>query len=256
MKRYRLPIALTVLALLTASCKDESSLTIPQADQVDPGKFAVSPTGTCSPTLHAQLQEYLENDEGIIFQIFEETLDCSQTAVLHAAPASWGPGYDVQLVIPAGAVPSDYPGYPLVTFSLGVPAVGPGAGLTSVPYLFHPDGIQFQIPIQARLYWPPWAGAFTPEGSALIHLQTEIHDSGVHYRVDALAEPAAVLVSTDKALPNGCEFNLPHFSRWDVVDGDNDPIDPTLIATKDVTTDTACWETVNPDSSLALEVLR
>ena len=177
-----------------------------------------------------RLESYLNNDIGVEFQLFQQTIAWETGGVIDATPSDWPEGYEIKLNIPPYSTSSDYPGYESVTFGIEVPADGPGPGVTSVPFNFYPDGIKFQTPPELILSWPPWAGTATSEVFTLLNIQTEIHDGKIHYRV-----PDMMFSSPDALLENGAEtrsggnmmdlctgirFYMPHFSRWEFVDGD------------------------------------
>ena len=245
MKHIQFILALGACLLLAVSCGLEPSPTGPEKGNIQPDKMARGETGYCNFVLHRECEEYWNNDAGVVYQLIGGVYDCSDTVLVDATPGSWGPGYEVSLLVPKNAVPTDYPGYPLVNFMVAVPVGGPADSVSSVPYHFYPDGIEFQLPVTATLRWPEWAGAYHDSNSCLINMEIEMHEEEVHYRINKRVKatpPAAKAMD-----PTGGEFPILHFSRWEVANGDQDSgVDPGLLLSDEVEEGEACWIPVDP----------
>ncbi len=251
MKRIQLGSAFTFCLLFVVSCALDQSPTVPKAGDPLPDKLSRGETGICYTPLHDECEEYLDNGTGVIFEMMGGFYDCSDTVIIDATPGSWGPGHEVSLVIPKGAVPTDYPGYPIINFRVGVPVVGPEGGRSSVPYQFFPDGIEFQLPISVRLSWPDWAvgDSVSVSNLSIVNLKTEFHDGEVHYRIFRYVTQS----EASKALPSKTgDFFIEHFSRWEIVNGDKDGvIDPGLIFSGEVYDGEPCWTPLDIDPGIS-----
>ena len=221
-------------------------------------KGAAGETGYCDPVFHNRMEEYLDNDAGVFFHLSNETIAWDAGGVLDATPSGWPEGYEIKLIIPQYCVATDYPGYESVNFGIAVPVAGPGPGVSSVPFHFYPDGIWFQVQPTLIVSWPPWAGTPTSEILSLVTIRTVIHEGDVHYVMpDAIPSTGGALAQgapvppggwTPEELSTDIEFPVPHFSRWEIVDGDESDDDDTggfLPAAG--STDQTCWTEFEPD---------
>lgn len=260
-------VLLPCLFLLVVSCAHDELAPDTLTGLENPGgesfndleKTTVGDSGYCNTDFHNRIEEVLNNDENIVFMTFQKTIAWSTGGVIDATPPDWPAGYEIKMVIPAECVPPTYPGYESVQFGVAVPADGPGPGITSVPFHFYPDGVDFQHQPELILAWPPWAGTPSSPVISLINIQTEIHDGAVHYRLpDALSTMPSALAAgttapvdgwTAEELSTGVEFHMPHFSRWDLVDDEitGDDGTDTIFFASGLVADRSCWTKYEPE---------
>lgn len=272
-----IPVFLSIAAmcLLAVSCSHDGAQTEALLGPTgeDPAeKVAAGSTGYCDVGFHDRMEEYIANDDDVLFLIFRETIEWEDGGVLDATPSGWPEGYEIKLVFPPQAVDPGYEGYESVAFSVAVPVAGPGPGVTSVPIDFYPGGIPFAHPPTLVFAWPPWAGVPENDTLTLVTIQTELHDGDVHYRMpDALATSPNAMKAvggieppggwTDLQRSTGLEFPVPHFSRWRVVDGDesDDGDPPGFDDDGDRSEGQTCWTPFpdpDPDPLAPAELLR
>ncbi|MCB1183475.1 hypothetical protein KDM41_08570 [bacterium] len=187
------------------------------------GSFALDPapaigrnadvTGTDDPVLHEALDAMWHNDDGVLMQVFRQTIDCETGGVFSVHPAGWPAGYDVSLTVDPGTLPLNRPNP--VEFVMEIPVTGPVTA-TSVPFEFHPDGIRFSQPVHIEIVWPEWAGTAPASGMSLWYLEQEEHDGSYHYRVVEKKDNQIAMAKSD--VPRG-RYSIDHFSRWTAGDG-------------------------------------
>lgn len=256
----RLSWMLPVLLLISAGCQEEISTTrLLTPDDVETGKLTDASTGVDDPVAHETLEAIWRNNEGVLMQIFTQTIDCRAGGVFKARPVGWLEGYDVVLTVDPGTLPLNHD--PVVEFVIEIPVSGPAGDVLSVPYEFHPDGIRFNQPVHFTVPWPEWAGVMPASGMDLWYVEQEIHDGAAHYRVtdrkDSEAVPATPLSATALDAPLG-HYSIDHFSRWGLADGNDDPDDnnggngkgPMSLHTGLATTGegASCWTALAADA--------
>lgn len=233
--------------ILVAGCQESKD---PAGTLLGPPEEAVAAlrgaTGVDDVALHQALEAIWKNTDGVMTQVFTQTIDCQTGGVFTVRPVGWPAGYDVTLTVDPGTVPLNHD--PVVEFVMEVPVTGPSATVHSVPYVFHPDGIRFNQPVHVAVAWPQWAGATPASGMHLWYLEQEVHDGAIHYLVvDRLAaDPPAVANGPAKvAVAPVAQFSVAHFSRWNLADdqdGDDDPIASELGSPLAITVQgDCCW---------------
>jgi len=251
----RVALLLIVLSVLVAGCSKEDSTTAlfsPENVEIKPLTDA---SGVDDTALHASLEAMWRNKDGVLMQVFTQTIDCEVGGVFVAKPVGWPAGYEVILTVDSGTIPLNHD--TLVEFVIEIPVSGPAAGRHSVPYEFHPDGIVFNQNIHVSLAWPQWAGEGPASGMDLWYLESEVHDGDEHYQVidQKLNEIEVASGSSQKSggVVRG-DYSIDHFSRWSVGgsnggdDGGNDSSIDDLLTPSQIsaTEGDACW-TANDD---------
>ena len=221
-KKLPLPVVLLIFVsfAFVAGCADDSATTT----LFSPAEVEIKPlhdaTGVDDSFLHAALEAMWKNSDGVLMQVFTQTIDCEQGGVFVAKPVGWPDGYEVILTVDPGTIPLNHD--KLVDFVIEVPVSGPAEGRHSVPYEFHPDGIVFNQAVHVSMAWPQWAGEAPVSGMMLWYLESEIHDGNEHYKVIDQKLNELEIASTSFNKANGIsrgEYSIDHFSRWSVGDG-------------------------------------
>ena len=231
---FRRILCLIPLLLLVASgCQEDVGAPVsfisegPSGDDTGALREVV---GVEDTSLHTALEAMWTNTDGVLMQIFKQTIDCQAGGVFAVRPTGWPEGYDVVLTVDPGTVPLNHDN--MVEFVMEIPITGPSSGVTSVPYEFHPDGIIFNQPVHITVAWPEWAGTAPASGMDLWYIEQEFVDTAAHYQVidRKVSEPvAATIISEKVALAPVGHYSIDHFSRWNVVDdsgSSDDPDDP------------------------------
>jgi hypothetical protein len=265
--RHLTRIALWLLPTLLVICvgcqEDVSTTSLFTPDNGGTRELQIA-TGVDDSAAHRTLESIWKNTEGVLMQVFTQTIDCQVGGVFTVRPAGWPEGYDVVLTVDPGTMPLNHD--PVVDFVMEIPVTGPVGNALSVPYEFHPDGIRFNQPVHVTVAWPEWAGAAPASGMDLWYLERESHDGSIHYRVTDRknSEPVPATPLSAKALgaPLG-HYSIDHFSRWGLADGDDDADDPDdggktidLMQTALPTTaeGACCWTALATDHNVPIRL--
>jgi len=250
-------ISSLILSLTLTACSldgYDSTPSKPGETGVAPLKYAAGETGFCNGARHNRYEGFLANDQGIFFQMQHQMIEWHVGGVIDATPASWPEGYEVKMIIPPFCLSDDVPGYESALFGISVPVGGPGPGVTSVPFHFFPDGADFIHAPQLILSWPGWAGDPVSDTISLVSVRPIVREGETHYELPVVRTwsiaggeggdpPSAVERAT------GYQFTIPHFSRWEMVDGDeSDDGDPPSHGDPIVPADPpSCWTEFPPE---------
>ncbi|MCP4572884.1 MAG: hypothetical protein GY838_11075 [bacterium] len=262
--RILLLLGATVALAILGACQE----TPPTAPPLEPTSIDVQTTeayygfetGTCDRSLHVQLEEWYEMPSGAFWRPYNAVLDCSMDSEFTFEPVGWGDGQTITLMVPEGAVPSSYPGYPMVQFTVSVPipdgAIPIGGGdpepWTAVPIMFSPD-IDFDEAVTVIMSWPDFAEEPEGNGFDLAHITAETHENTTHYQVEKVRN--GFYYSTESTPPpaaplpwtSGIGFQVEHFSRWTLVSGDDPPGGPGVLDYLGVAETAHCWTDLPPD---------
>ncbi len=260
---HRAFFLIPLLLLVASGCQDDVSTTALVTPEMPVGGDSVvrqETTGHDDTAMHMALEEMWHNTDGVLMQVFKQTIDCQAGGVFAVRPAGWPEGYDVVLTVDPGTVPLNHDN--LVEFVMEIPVTGPSSGVKSVPYEFHPDGIVFNQPVHVSVAWPQWAGAAPASGMDLWYIEQEFQDTEAHYRVldRKESEPVAATMISEKALlaPMG-HYSIDHFSRWNVEGDDpvgDQPDNGSVRASlANAAEGDCCWsaDEIDPDRHIAID---
>lgn len=265
----RFPLLLMVIiALVALAACQESPPTAPPAASVEARDGYIGYlTGTCDRPLHAQLEDWYEVPPGTLWRHYSAVLDCAEGDEFVFTPAGWGTDQEIRIFVPAGAVSPAHPGYPDLEFTVAVPAQSDAIPLggapetwTAVPFIFSPS-IDFLVPVTVTLAWPAWAEPPADNGFDLVNIGTEIHEEDAHYRVEWVRNAFYATAGGPPAPPvpapwtNGIGFQVDHFSRWTLVNGD-DPDGGGVLEAFGVDETEHCWTDLPPDPDAPRELIR
>jgi hypothetical protein len=223
-------LLLAGLLIVCASCQESETTHAPASPSLagDRGPDK-GPSGWCDPEMHAFLEEFWQTWEHAIWTEISGYVDVETGGVLAGVPAGWPPDYQIALEIKPRSVSSHTPGYPRIFFRILVPKTGPGFPPKSVPYILEPDGLEFLLPARLTICWPEWAGPPSTSGYHVLCLKEVQHDGHPHYAFTdnemvlptGPAHPSSPVMSLPLSLGTGITRNITHFSRWELVNGDN-----------------------------------
>jgi hypothetical protein len=230
------------LAIICSSCQDgggpadpaavadPDAVTVPDPPATVAQKSIAYASGHCDTEMHEVLEGFWNSYDDVVCELAMGVVNDLTGGSVTCTPSGWPPEYEIRLDIPAGAIPDDAPGWPDVMFHIAVPVFGPPGEHDSVPFSFMPDGMHFEAPVSITLCWPPWAGTPSTSGYRILHLFQEWHEGEVHYafndRHDVYPEdapPPGMPVPPDFDMTlygTGLSWDIDHFSRWELVDGD------------------------------------
>ncbi len=253
-----------VLLVLALGCQDDVSTTAlftPEGSASTDTGILRGADGVEDTSLHTALEAMWTSSDGVLMQVFKQTIDCQAGGVFTARPTGWPEGYDVVLTVDPGTVPLNHGN--LVEFVMEIPVTGPSGSPTAVPYEFHPDGIIFNQPVHVSIVWPQWAGTAPASGMDLWYIEQEFQDADAHYRVldRKIGDPvAAAEVSEKVALAPVTTYSIDHFSRWVLgggTGGDGGAIgggDPVAASLANAVEGDCCWLATTTDPNRHIDM--
>ena len=223
-------LLLAGLLILCASCQENETTLAPATPSLSgdrgPDK---GPSGWCDPEMHLFLENLWRRWDYVTWTEISGYVDCETGGTLTGVPDGWPPEYRITLDVRPHSVPAHTHGYPRIFFRILVPQEGPQGVMTSVPYILEPDGLEFLLPARLTVCWPEYAGAPSDSGYYLLCLKEVEHDGHPHYEFTdnefvlpmGPAHPSSPVMSYPLTLATGITRNIDHFSRWELVNGDN-----------------------------------
>jgi hypothetical protein len=215
--------ALILSSLIVVGCQDDP-VTLEEVNPIQDASFqekGVTPqiyNFGFSITSQSSLIDRFQVSQEIEYEVFEWTYPEDGGAIMTGEIRSWAHGkasHPIGIYVPEGAIPA---GYGDVDFKLSVPAYNPLLPSESQPpmvFILEPEGIQFNVPIQILMSYPPW---LTSSASLDVYEVFCLHPQ---YSKDK--ELVGVSISDYQQIPPGEEkapisntyiFETDHFSTW------------------------------------------